>query len=147
MAAADIRALRVEDAPLVAAIEAAGADRPWSAEAVARALASSAVFGLVAWVEGDAVGHLLGSAVEDEGEIFTITVLPRVRRGGIARRLLVTCEARWRGSGVEQAWLEVRSDNVAALALYRGAGWVDAGLRRGYYHDGADAVRMRWGDR
>jgi ribosomal-protein-alanine N-acetyltransferase len=37
----------------------------------------------------------------------------------------------------------VRLDNAAAIPLYRSLGWRDAGRRRGYYHDGTDALLLR----
>ena len=41
-------------------------------------------------------------------------------------------------------YLEVRTDNEAALALYRSLGFVSVGLRKRYYRvSGADAFTMR----
>jgi ribosomal-protein-alanine N-acetyltransferase len=41
-------------------------------------------------------------------------------------------------------FLEVRTDNVAAITLYESVGFVRAGLRRRYYRaSGADAYTMR----
>ena len=40
-------------------------------------------------------------------------------------------------------FLEVASDNVAALALYAKAGFRTAGTRSGYYSDGRDAL-IQW---
>jgi ribosomal-protein-alanine N-acetyltransferase len=41
-------------------------------------------------------------------------------------------------------YLEVRTDNTAAIALYRSVGFVNVGLRRQYYRvSGADAYTMR----
>jgi ribosomal-protein-alanine N-acetyltransferase len=41
-------------------------------------------------------------------------------------------------------FLEVRTDNEAALALYQNLGFVTAGLRKRYYRaSGADAYTMR----
>ncbi|HEY6650482.1 MAG TPA: GNAT family N-acetyltransferase, partial [Mycobacterium sp.] len=41
-------------------------------------------------------------------------------------------------------FLEVRTDNEAAIALYESLGFVNVGLRRRYYRaSGADAYTMR----
>jgi ribosomal-protein-alanine N-acetyltransferase len=41
-------------------------------------------------------------------------------------------------------FLEVRTDNVAAITLYESVGFVRVGLRRRYYRaSGADAYTMR----
>jgi len=53
------------------------------------------------------------------------------------------CEA-WTELGVEEAFLEIRADNQAALRLYAELGWETAGTRTSYYRDGTDAVVMRW---
>jgi [ribosomal protein S18]-alanine N-acetyltransferase len=46
--------------------------------------------------------------------------------------------------GAREAFLEVRVDNTAARSLYRGEGFEEVGLRRGYYDGGrVDAVTMR----
>ncbi|MFM2161616.1 MAG: hypothetical protein RLZZ383_1128, partial [Pseudomonadota bacterium] len=42
-----------------------------------------------------------------------------------------------------EAFLEVRTDNSGAIALYEGDGWTSVGCRRGYYADGCDAWVMR----
>ncbi|MDW8480087.1 MAG: GNAT family N-acetyltransferase [Xanthomonadales bacterium] len=67
-----------------------------------------------------------------------------VARGrGIGRRLLARCEREARRAGRHRLVLEVRADNRAARALYEQAGYrVFAIRRRGYYEDGADALRM-----
>ena len=49
-------------------------------------------------------------------------------------RLLAAALARAEALGCETMFLEVAADNAAALGLYRTAGFVQAGLRRGYYH-------------
>ncbi|HRD28628.1 MAG TPA: GNAT family N-acetyltransferase, partial [Caulobacter sp.] len=45
--------------------------------------------------------------------------------------------------GADSLFLEVSADNAAALALYAAAGFEPAGLRKGYYADGADALVLR----
>jgi ribosomal-protein-alanine N-acetyltransferase len=37
--------------------------------------------------------------------------------------------------GIEQAYLEVRRSNTAALVLYTGFGFIQTGTRKGYYPD------------
>ena len=45
--------------------------------------------------------------------------------------------------GAVSATLEVAAGNMAALALYRAAGFTTRGRRRGYYRDGGDAL-IQW---
>ncbi|HLO65935.1 MAG TPA: hypothetical protein VK188_02880, partial [Holophaga sp.] len=50
------------------------------------------------------------------------------------------CQAELARMGVEACHLEVRVSNTGARLLYESEGWLDRGLRRGYYRDGEDAA-------
>jgi ribosomal-protein-alanine N-acetyltransferase len=77
-----------------------------------------------------------------EAEVHTIGVHPSEQGRGTGRRLLRgLLDAADAISAV--VYLEVRTDNVAALALYRSEGFVVVGTRRRYYASGADAHTMR----
>lgn len=103
------------------------APRPWSAAEFAGFLAEPAVFLLTA--KG---GFLLGRVVADEAELLTLAVAPEARRLGTGRALVAGFAAEARRRGAVQAFLEVAEDNAGARALYAGAGWAEAGRRRGY---------------
>lgn len=78
-----------------------------------------------------------------EAEIHTIGVDPAHQRRGIGRALLrgLLDVADAAGATV---FLEVRTDNEAAHALYEAAGFTVVGLRKRYYRpSGADAHTMR----
>ncbi|MBD3898506.1 GNAT family N-acetyltransferase [Halomonas sp. ML-15] len=68
-----------------------------------------------------------------DAELQTITVAPWARRQGLAGWLLTALIDEAGNWGSERLLLEVRASNQAALALYRGAGFRDDGVRRGYY--------------
>lgn len=77
-----------------------------------------------------------------EAEVHTIGVHPSEQGRGTGRRLLRgLLDAADAISAV--VYLEVRTDNVAALALYRSEGFTVVGTRRRYYASGADAHTMR----
>jgi ribosomal-protein-alanine N-acetyltransferase len=93
-------------------------------------------------------GSLLGWAgllvVGQSAEILTVGVVPAARRQGIARRLLAGLLEEAQRRAVVEVFLEVRVDNVAARQLYTSDGFVEVGLRPGYYDAGrVDAVVMR----
>jgi ribosomal-protein-alanine N-acetyltransferase len=82
--------------------------------------------------------------VADAAEILTVGVVPGARRRGLARQLVAALLAEADRRGAREAFLEVRVDNDAARQLYRTAGFVEIGRRRGYYdHGRVDAVTMR----
>ncbi len=97
----------------------------------------------------EAEGLLLGAALlmlrrgARSARLYSIAVAESARGRGIGRRLLSRCEQEARAAGAERMVLEVRSDNEAALALYRKMGYQPFAHRRHYYEDGADAIRLR----
>jgi tRNA threonylcarbamoyl adenosine modification protein YeaZ/ribosomal-protein-alanine acetyltransferase len=83
----------------------------------------------------------LGRKPPFEYEVHTIGVDRAYQGRGIGRRLLVEL-LNFAAGGVVH--LEVRTDNTAAIGLYRSLGFVNVGLRRRYYRvSGADAYTMR----
>lgn len=76
-----------------------------------------------------------------EIEIYNIAVRQSLRRKYCATVLLRHILSLAQSWGVLRAVLEVRSSNVAALALYAQAGFLECGRRKGYYADtGEDAL-------
>lgn len=76
----------------------------------------------------------------NEAELLRLAVTPKARRQGLARRLLGESEIWLRSQGIDNLYLEVRSSNQPARALYESAGWKLQRLRKAYYRDGEDAL-------
>jgi len=127
-----LRAADASDALALAKAHASAFDAPWPPEAFASLLGTPGVFALAA-VEGGPVGLILMRAIAGEAEVLTLAVEPAHRRRGVARALLRAGLAQAEAAGAEAAFLEVAADNAAALALYREAGFEQAGHRGGYY--------------
>ena len=123
---------------------AVNANSAWSAEDYA-ALGSPPETAILA---DDAVerGLLLLRFAADEGEILNLVVVPEARRQGLARALMDEGIALARELGKKRLFLEVATDNAAALALYRSTSFKEIGRRKAYYRrpDGTrvDAVLM-----
>lgn len=119
----------------------------WAPDQLAQLLAGPGVFALIALDDaGEPAGYALGRVAADEAELLSIALLPDLRRRGGGRLLLDALMERSAASGAARLFLEVAIDNAAALALYRGAGFREAGRRRGYYKVGAalvDAIVMK----
>jgi ribosomal-protein-alanine N-acetyltransferase len=140
-------ALRITDAARCAELEAQlfDGDDPWPAPAFIGELAATHNRYVGARTEDKLVGYAgiarLGRKAPHEYEIHTIGVDPAYQGQGIGRRLLTDLLDFAAGAVV---FLEVRTDNDAAIALYRSAGFVNVGLRKRYYRvSGADAYTMR----
>ncbi|OBA80980.1 ribosomal-protein-alanine N-acetyltransferase [Mycobacterium sp. 1164966.3] len=145
-----VGALTPADAGRCAELEAQlfDGDDPWPAVAFNRELASTHNHYVCArTADGTLVGYAgisrLGRKPPFEYEVHTIGVDPVYQGRGIGRRLLNEL-LEFAGDGV--VYLEVRTDNEAAIALYRSVGFDQVGLRRRYYRvSGADAYTMRRG--
>ncbi|KUP97891.1 ribosomal protein S18-alanine N-acetyltransferase [Thermobifida cellulosilytica] len=92
--------------------------------------------------DGPIVGYAGLRAVPPEGDVQTMAVAPDRWGRGIGGTLLAALLDEARRRGVGAVFLEVRSDNPRAQELYRRFGFVEIGMRPGYYV-GADAVVMR----
>lgn len=122
-----------DTAPL-AALHAACFDEPWDAASLRDLLAS----GAFAFHHRD--GFVLARIAGGEAEILTLAVAPKARSQGLGHALLkAAIEAAERG-GAEAMFLEVGSDNPAALALYAGLGFTNVGARKAYYQAGNSSV-------
>jgi ribosomal-protein-alanine N-acetyltransferase len=121
-------------------------DDPWSAQAFRDAIRSGHHY--LAARDGDRLVGYAGIAVvagppEPEAEIHTIGVHPDEQGRGIGGRLLAGLLGFADAMGAT-VFLEVRTDNGPAQALYLGTGFEVVGVRRNYYRpSGADAFTMR----
>ncbi|BBZ24231.1 tRNA (adenosine(37)-N6)-threonylcarbamoyltransferase complex dimerization subunit type 1 TsaB [Mycolicibacter hiberniae] len=123
-----------------------GGDDPWPAEAFLRAIGTRDHHYVAARIGDALVGYAgvarLGRTPPFEYEVHTIGVDKAHQGRGIGRRLLADLLEYADGGTVH---LEVRTDNAAAIALYRDVGFAQTGVRRRYYRNGADAYTMRRG--
>jgi ribosomal-protein-alanine N-acetyltransferase len=121
----------------LAALHAACFPDPWNAAAISDLLVAPGTF---AYAHED--GFVLARAAGGEAEILTLAVAPAARGQGLGRRLLQAAVARARELGAKTMFLEVGTENPAALALYAGLGFTKVGTRKGYY-GGSDALVLR----
>ena len=109
--------------------------RPWSKKMLAEELDNQCAAFLVA-VEPETeqpVGYAGLLVVADEGYITNVAVFPEYRRQGVAAKLIAVFENFARGNKLAFLTLEVRPSNAAAIALYEGFGFRQAGRRKNYY--------------
>ncbi len=108
--------------------------RPWSEKEFASLLASPGVIDL-----RQPEGFLIGRVVSDEAELLTLAVAADARRQGTGKALTRSFLTEAKAKGATQAFLEVAADNSGAIGLYRGLGFAQTGLRKGYF-GGKDAL-------
>lgn len=69
----------------------------------------------------------------DEAHVLNITVAPEHRRQGWARAMMQAMTAATLADGAHWLWLEVRTGNTPAKALYEQMGFLPVGVRKQYY--------------
>jgi ribosomal-protein-alanine N-acetyltransferase len=120
-------------------------DDPWPARAFLAELEAKHNHYVAARADDKLVGYggiaRLGRKKPYEYEIHTIGVDAAYQGKGIGRQLLTALLEYANGGTI---FLEVRTDNDAAISLYESVGFVRVGMRRRYYRaSGADAYTMR----
>ena len=115
-------------------------DSPWNWEMFASELEAGNHY-VVHRDASSAIDGYAGLALmDDEAEVHTIGVRPESQGAGIGRKLLRQLIS---VAGDRRLLLEVRTDNVPAIALYTSEGFTMVGIRRRYYRpSGADAYTM-----
>jgi tRNA threonylcarbamoyladenosine biosynthesis protein TsaB len=148
-----VRPMREEDLDEVVIIAASQRLAPfWPREAYKTALNPDATprrIALVVEVSGKLAGLAVASLMPPQAELETIVVDTYFQRCGLTPGLFTELAARLRLAGVTEIHLEVRASNERALRLYRRLGFVQTGLRPGYYVEppepAEDALLMRLG--
>ncbi len=112
----------------LATLHAQAFDQPWDAAGLTSLLAGPGVYVFTA-----PSGFVMARAAGGDAEILTLAVIPSARGRGLGRDLMQRAAAHAVILGAKNLFLEVGTDNPAALALYTGIGFTRAGLRKGYY--------------
>lgn len=147
--AIDIRIEQMTQSDLdrVLEIEALSYKTPWSRRAFSSELTeNSYAHYYVAKVDGKIVGYVGMWVILDEAHITNIAVDPAYRRKGIGQRMLESMFEKAKGFGATRMTLEVRVSNTGAQTLYKKLGFVDRGLRKGYYTDSNEDAIIMWKD-
>jgi ribosomal-protein-alanine N-acetyltransferase len=130
-----LRPMRPADLPVVMEIDRQSLTRPWS-EATWREELNSPLSLYMVLAEGDGIsGHIGVKHIVDEIHVMTLAVRPSRRRQGLARVLLKAALAHPTSVSARRVYLQVRPNNLEARALYSFLGFVQTGVRPGYYGD------------
>ncbi len=117
---------------------------PWSRGNFVDSLAS----GYAAWVlldHDDIIGYALMMCVLDEAHLLNLSIAKAYQQQGLGRLLLEHMITQAKQQGAANMFLEVRTSNKPAIALYENIGFNEMAIRRGYYpahHGREDAVLM-----
>ena len=110
----------------------------WDERAVSDCICVSGAMCFVAERDGRIIAYILGRLIAPEAELYRIAVRPSEQRRGVGYRLLDYAVKTSLGLGLEQLFLEVRSENIPAISLYRSFGFKKIGVRKNYYKNPTD---------
>jgi len=99
---------------------------------------------LVMELDGEMVGsaYLLWRKNLAVGRLYNIAVTPRIQGKGLGTQLLKECELEAARRRCDVLSLEVRSDNLSAIAFYEKHGYKIEDTLPDYYEDGAAGYKM-----
>lgn len=124
-----------ERAPELAAMHATLFDPPWGTASIKALLDHPAVLAMTAEAgkPREPLGFIIAQHAADEAEILSIGVAKNWQRRGIAKMLVEGILRAIAKAGSTRLFLEVASDNEAAITLYRKLKFTEIGRRPGYY--------------
>lgn len=138
-----VRELKVEDSAAVAEMEQQIFSDSWSEKSVLETVQQKQSVCFAAEKAGHLLGYLLAYHAVDEAEIARIAVQKEARRQGAAGKLMQALEHYCEEHKMEKLLLDVRESNEAARSFYTKNGFVEDGIRQGFYvNPSEDAVLM-----
>ncbi|WP_445769208.1 ribosomal protein S18-alanine N-acetyltransferase [Rheinheimera sp.] len=118
---------------------------PWQHSAFVSSFADSYFSYKLLDDSGEIQGFYFAQLILEQLELFNICVATDMQGRGYGKTLLQHFLQEGRSRGATDAFLEVRSTNHSAIALYEKCGFSKTGVRKNYYVQGdnkADAVLM-----
>ena len=128
-----IRTMTMQDCRKVAELEKQLFSMPWSEDGFKSAVAIVQNVFLVAEEAGEICGYIGMYHALDEGEITNVGVAPGKQNQGIGYELVQAALSMAKQQGITQVVLEVRVSNASAIHLYEKCGFVNCGIRKGFY--------------
>lgn len=83
---------------------------------------------------GVLIGYCVYSRIFEMAEILRIGTSQKYQSQGVGRVLMTNIIHQCEQNAVERILLEVRADNIPAIALYHKMGFVQISTRHNYYH-------------
>ena len=139
-----VRRFRREDAPAVAALEAACLVEACSERAYEKLAEDGNSVGVVALLGREVVGFCSLTNVSGEGEIYNVATALEHRGQGIATAMLEELLRQGEVLGVLDYTLEVRAGNAVAIHLYEKLGFLGEGVRPRFYQSPAEDALIMW---
>lgn len=140
------RRMTIDDVQAVHKIELASFPTPWTLDSFYYEMTENQYAHYL--VAEDETGEIIGFCgvwlVIDAAQITNVAVVKSVRGQGIGETLMREAMRVAREANMDVMSLEVRVTNTVAQNLYRKLGFLDGGLRKGYYTDNQEDALVMW---
>ncbi|HHW66409.1 ribosomal protein S18-alanine N-acetyltransferase [Defluviitalea raffinosedens] len=140
-----IISMKEEHIPQIYEIEKSCFTIPWSKDAFEKELKENP---LAYYIVAESKGNILGYAgmwkIADEGHITNIAVHPDFQHQGVGTLLMQGIIEEAQRNHFIGLTLEVRESNIKAQNLYKKFGFVNEGIRKGYYQDTGENAVIMW---
>lgn len=138
-------AMTWDDIDAVVSLEQATFSMPWSRDAFETELSSNPLARYIVMEEdGKFVGYAGMWIVLDEAHIMNVAIEASYRGRGLGKALMRQMIHIAAGNGAESMTLEVRRSNRTARNLYAEFGFIERGVRPGYYTDNGEDALLLW---
>lgn len=139
-----VRGMRFRDVAQVVEIERASYPTPWPRQMFLDELGRPSAQCIVVAAQKDVRGYLVAASYAEVWHVLNVCVKSDHRGQGHGRALLDELFSRGEGHAHRGFTLEVRVSNDPAIRLYREAGFIDYGVRPGYYSDNHEDALIMW---
>lgn len=133
-AALGFSVMTLDDLPTVMRIERRSYPFPWT-EGIFRDCINAGYYCVLLTRGSEVLGYGVMAVAIEEAHLLNLCVDLKHQGRRYGRRLLEHLISRAREFGARRMLLEVRVSNLVAQTLYQSIGFVEIGIRRGYYPD------------
>ena len=142
-----VRDMYLSDLDAVVGIERASFPTPWSRASFQSELMENnfAAYSVLDF-HGRVVAYGGMWIILDEAHVTNVAVHPDFRGCHLGERMMTGLMERARSLNALRMTLEVRRSNLVAQSLYQKLGFVQLGVRRGYYSDPREDAFIMWKD-
>lgn len=134
--------MRFDDLDKVYRLEVRLFPNPWPKSFFERDIGSTETIAFVVEHKGSIIGYSIASCVDTKFHITNIAIDGENQRQGIGSELMERLENIAIKKGCRYAYLEVRTNNNAAINFYKHLGYNILYIQKYYYIDGDDAYVM-----
>jgi [ribosomal protein S18]-alanine N-acetyltransferase len=127
------RLVKQSEIPILVDLDIKSSLTPWSLDNYISSFNNKNHKIYVLEVSGQIIGAIVLGLVSDEAEILQVWIKKSEQNKGYAQILFKQVFKYCNESNVQDVFLEVRSDNINAIVLYKKLGFINVGTRPDYY--------------